>query len=114
MIFSIRGPRRSRPFPWDRFFILSRFLTVSGPVDCPRGPKIAKNLPSCLFYDASMSGAADVDDDRGSLSTSAATVEQEDEGGVPPRAAARPSAARPLSGAVVGAGAGKCCREREP
>ena len=45
VVFSIRGPWKSRPFPWDRFFILSRFLTVPGPGEGPRRPETSKNRP---------------------------------------------------------------------
>ena len=49
VIFSIRSPRTSRPLPRDRFFIPSRFLTVPGPVEGPRRPKIAKKLRLDFF-----------------------------------------------------------------
>ena len=39
------GPRMSGPFPRDRFFILSRFLTVPGPGEGPRRPKTPKDRP---------------------------------------------------------------------
>eukprot|EP00959_Pyramimonas_sp_CCMP1952_P349427 7321627-Pyramimonas_sp.AAC.1 len=35
VIFSIRGPPKSRPIPQDRFLIPSRFLTVPGPGEGP-------------------------------------------------------------------------------
>ena len=39
------GPRMSGPIPRDRFFILSRWLTLPGPGEGPRGPKTPKNRP---------------------------------------------------------------------
>ena len=39
----------SGPFPRDRFFVLSRFLTVPGPGEGPRRPKTSKNRPLQFF-----------------------------------------------------------------
>ena len=43
-VFLNAGSWKSRPFPQERFFVLSRFLTVPGPVEGPRRPKTAKDL----------------------------------------------------------------------
>ena len=43
------GPRMSRRLPRDRFFVLSRFLTVPGPVEGPWGPEAAKHLSYGVF-----------------------------------------------------------------
>ncbi|CAK0859809.1 unnamed protein product, partial [Prorocentrum cordatum] len=54
--FSWTRPRKSRPFPLGRFFILSRFLTLLGTSEGPQGPNKTKNLPSCFFIDAIVFG----------------------------------------------------------
>ena len=48
-VFLNTGSWKSRPFPQERFFVLSRFLTVPGPVEGPRRPKTAKNLRRDFF-----------------------------------------------------------------
>eukprot|EP00959_Pyramimonas_sp_CCMP1952_P031297 656252-Pyramimonas_sp.AAC.1 len=44
VIFSIQGPRKSRPIPQDQFCIPTRFLTVPRPGKGPERPKAAKKL----------------------------------------------------------------------
>ena len=52
-VFGLRGPstgpRTSRPLPQDRFFVLSRFLTLPGPAEGPQMPKTGKNLRLDFF-----------------------------------------------------------------
>ena len=55
LIFSGRGPRKSRLFPRDRIFILGSFLTLPGPGEVPGGRKLRKTSV-LIFSGRRMSG----------------------------------------------------------
>eukprot|EP00959_Pyramimonas_sp_CCMP1952_P056326 1176380-Pyramimonas_sp.AAC.1 len=48
LIVSLRGPRKSPPFPRDRLLILSRLLTVPGLGEGPQRPKIGEIAANSL------------------------------------------------------------------
>ena len=64
LIFSIRGPRRSRTFHQDRFFILNRFLTVLAPVEGLLRPRTVKNLRRDFFTTSEIWGDRGADGER--------------------------------------------------
>ena len=56
LVFSERGPWKSRPFPQDSFFILSRFLTVPGPGEGPPEAENDEKPPVLIFQDVACLG----------------------------------------------------------